>query len=52
MQLTHTGTYVFGGSLSALASIGAASTASPEELGKNKVKQQAHGPGKRSKKTK
>jgi hypothetical protein len=52
MQMTHTGVYVFGGSLSALASIGAASTASPEELGKNKVKQQTHGPGKRSKKTK
>ena len=38
MQLTHTGTYVFGGSLSALASIGAASTASIDDLGKNKVK--------------
>jgi hypothetical protein len=52
MQMTHTGTYVFGGSLAALASIGASSTANPEELGKNRTKQQTHGPGKRSKKTK
>ena len=34
IELQHVGTYTFGGSLAALASIGATATASPEELGK------------------
>jgi hypothetical protein len=38
MKLQHVGSYVFGGSLADLASIGAAATADPEQLGKNKKK--------------
>lgn len=34
MQLFHVGTYIFGGSLADLASIGAAATADPSKLGK------------------
>lgn len=34
MKLQHVGTYIFGGSLADLASIGAAATADPEQLGK------------------
>lgn len=34
MQLTHAGTYMFGGSLSDLAAIGASATADPEQLKK------------------
>ena len=33
MQLKHVGTYIFGGSLAALASIGATATANPDQLG-------------------
>lgn len=33
MQLKHVGTYIFGGSLAALASIGASATANPSQLG-------------------
>ena len=36
MQMSHVGTYIFGGSLADLASIGAPATAAPEMLGKNK----------------
>jgi len=36
MQLNHVGSYIFGGSLADLASIGAAATADPEALSKNK----------------
>jgi hypothetical protein len=36
MKLQHVGSYIFGGSLADLASIGAAATASPELLGKKK----------------
>ena len=36
MQLQHVGTYVFGGSLLALAQIGAAATADPSQLNKMK----------------
>jgi hypothetical protein len=36
MKLTHVGSYIFGGSLADLASIGAAATADPGALGKNK----------------
>lgn len=37
MQLHHVGTYIFGGSLAALASVGVAATADPSKLGgKNK----------------
>lgn len=36
MQLTHTGTYSYGGSLQALAALGTSATASPDLLGKNK----------------
>lgn len=36
MQLKHTGSYVFGGSLAALASIGASATADPKKLVKKK----------------
>lgn len=36
MRLQHVGSYVFGGSMADLASIGAPATASPEMLGKNK----------------
>lgn len=36
MQLKHIGTYVFGGSLSHLARVGAAATADPSKLGKKK----------------
>jgi len=34
MKLQHVGTYIFGGSLADLASIGAAATADPDQLGK------------------
>jgi hypothetical protein len=33
MKLQHVGTYIFGGSLSDLASIGASATADPSALG-------------------
>ena len=36
MQMSHVGTYIFGGSLADLASIGAPATAAPEMLGKNR----------------
>ena len=36
MKLQHVGSYIFGGSLADLASIGAAATASPDMLGKKK----------------
>lgn len=36
MELKHMGAYVFGGSLAALASVGAAATADPTKLGKKK----------------
>lgn len=36
MKLQHVGTYIFGGSLADLASIGASATANPEELKKKK----------------
>ena len=36
MQMSHVGTYIFGGSLADLASIGAPATAALEMLGKNK----------------
>jgi hypothetical protein len=36
MQLNHVGTFVFGGSLADLASIGASATANPDELKKKK----------------
>jgi len=36
MQLKHVGSYIFGGSLSALATVGVAATADPEKLGKKK----------------
>jgi hypothetical protein len=36
MQLQHVGSYIFGGSLADLASIGAAATADPSNLSKNK----------------
>jgi hypothetical protein len=38
MKLQHVGSYIFGGSLVDLASIGAAATADPNQLGKNKKK--------------
>ncbi|CAB4140393.1 hypothetical protein UFOVP395_20 [uncultured Caudovirales phage] len=38
MKLQHVGSYIFGGSLIDLASIGAAATADPNQLGKNKKK--------------
>ena len=38
MKLQHVGSYIFGGSLVDLASIGAAATADPSQLGKNKKK--------------
>ena len=38
MKLQHVGSYIFGGSLIDLASIGAPATASPDMLGKNKQK--------------
>lgn len=38
MHLTHTGSYTFGGSLTALASIGAAATADPTKIGKKEGK--------------
>lgn len=38
MNLKHIGTYVFGGSLAHIASIGAAATADPKKLSKNKGK--------------
>lgn len=38
MKLQHVGSYIFGGSLVDLASIGAAATADPGKLGKNKKK--------------
>lgn len=40
MQLQHVGTFVFGGSLGALASIGAAATADVSQLGKKKTEGQ------------
>lgn len=40
MELKHTGSYVFGGSLTALASIGASATADPAALGKTVVNRQ------------
>jgi hypothetical protein len=36
MELKHVGSYIFGGSLAHLASVGAAATADASELGKNK----------------
>lgn len=39
MKCTHTGTYTFGGSLAALASIGVHATADPSKLIKNKTQQ-------------
>ena len=36
MEMSHVGTYIFGGSLADLASIGAPATAAPEMLGKNR----------------
>lgn len=36
MELKHMGAYVFGGSLAAIASIGAAATADPKKIGKKK----------------
>lgn len=36
MKMQHVGTYIFGGSLADLASIGASATADPEVIGKNK----------------
>ena len=36
MQLKHVGTYVFGGSLAHIASVGASATADPTKLGKKK----------------
>lgn len=36
MKLQHVGTYIFGGSLADLASIGASATANPSEIKKNK----------------
>jgi hypothetical protein len=38
MQLQHVGSYIFGGSLADLASIGAAATADPSNLTKAKKK--------------
>jgi hypothetical protein len=38
MELKHVGSYVFGGSLAAIAAAGAAPTADPKKLGKNKSK--------------
>ena len=38
MKLQHVGSYIFGGSLVDLASIGAAATADPNQLGKNRKK--------------
>jgi len=38
MKLQHVGSYIFGGSLIDLASIGAPATADPSQLGKNKKK--------------
>ena len=38
MKLQHVGSYIFGGSLVDLASIGAAATADPSQLGKNRKK--------------
>jgi hypothetical protein len=38
MKLQHVGSYIFGGSLTDLASIGAPATADPGQLGKNKKK--------------
>ena len=38
MQLQHVGSYVFGGSLADLASIGASATADPSKLNKSKSK--------------
>jgi hypothetical protein len=38
MKLQHVGSYIFGGSLIDLASIGASATADPSQLGKNKKK--------------
>ena len=38
MKLQHVGSYIFGGSLVDLASIGAPATADPSQLGKNKKK--------------
>lgn len=38
MKTQHVGSYIFGGSLADLASIGAAATADPNALGKNKKK--------------
>jgi len=38
MKLQHVGSYIFGGSLVDLASIGASATADPSQLGKNKKK--------------
>jgi hypothetical protein len=36
MKLQHVGSYIFGGSLADLASIGASATADPGQLGKRK----------------
>jgi hypothetical protein len=36
MKLTHTGSYTFGGSLAALASVGASATADPAKIGSKK----------------
>jgi hypothetical protein len=36
MRLQHVGTYIFGGSLADLASIGAAATADPNQLKRKK----------------
>lgn len=40
MRLTHVGSYVFGGSLQALASIGAAPTSDMNEIGKGETKEE------------
>jgi hypothetical protein len=38
MKMQHVGTYIFGGSLADLASIGASATADPSALGGKKKK--------------
>lgn len=52
MKLSHTGTYTFGGSLMAIASIGASATVDPSKLAKNKGVAPTPAPNKQTKKKK
>jgi len=52
MELNHVGSYVFGGSLRALATVGASATADANELGKGKKKVKKEPPTENVKKMK